>query len=136
MNFLGLALIALGCGLVTFHNIRTSDALRAAKIRDQASLAAIETLSARNVELEDMKRHFDGIERAMYQPVTIQPFQPREESRFAILDFKDRDALGRMCIPDTNPHTGSSIVFKWTAIEDEKGRVLYGPKYTHRTSTK
>ena len=135
MNYLGLALIALGCGLVAFDGVRTADLLRMAKIHDAGSLTAIKHLSDRNLELERMKRRFDGIEQALYQPVTVPPFKPQEESRFAIRDFKDRDDLGRMFIPDTNPHTGRPIIYKWTAIEDIEGCVLYGPKYPHKSKS-
>lgn len=135
MNILGLVFIALGFALVCFDSIRVSERIHAWQMRDKGSLAVIESLTRRNSDLQYKLKRVDGIEHALYKAVTVPPYQPKpqEENRFAIRDFNDRDALGRMYIPDTNPHTGSPIVFKWTAIEDDKGRVLYGPKYQHKS---
>lgn len=66
--------------------------------------------------------------------------KPREVIRYrdppvqvrnaAIGDFKDRNALGQMSIPDVAPD-GAQTLFKWTAIESADGHVFYGPRYLH-----
>ena len=69
---------------------------------------------------------------AFSKQVTMLSEKVRAQEKFAIIDIEDRDVKGRFDTPNSNPHTGSPIVNKWTAYEDADGHVLYGRKYKHK----
>jgi hypothetical protein len=118
MYFLSMSIAVIAIAVMAMVHVRAKDRVAAlekdATVHYSWTRKAVETISERDAQI---RAHEDCI---------------KQMEQFAIRDFKDRDELGKFAIPFNNPHTGARILKKWTAIEDEDGRVLYGPKYEHK----
>lgn len=88
-------------------------------------------IACSQIDSEDHLRACEHDCRKLSQEVLELRDKTKQQERFAILQFDDRNKHGQLTIPDFNPHTGSRIITKGTFIRDADDHVLYSTEYKH-----